>query len=201
MEKNCRILLSSIMAAIAVISIAHASDEKDSTGYINAKAHLALPVEDIEKAKEFYTSVFQVPVHEGKTPDGKPVYALEIGPMVIAFNEVPKVDRNGVHCMSDEGKELPKVDDTYFVPCQHFGFFHLTPNEFEGIIERLKKKEAPFVLEPTVVNPNSDQEQLLAFVRDPQGYVIEIRASHSQRGFQPKEFEQQALENEKDRKF
>ena len=50
---------------------------------------------------------------------------------------------------------------------------------------------------PTVINPNSDHEQLLAFATDPQGYVIEIRSSHAQRGFQPKEFEQQAQENKK----
>ena len=187
---------------LTVINVACASSKlEDEISYRYAKAHVALPVEDIQIAKNFYACVFNVVPKAGKTPAGEPVYALEVGPMVIAFNQVRKVAMSPVNTISTEDVAAIKaVKDTYFVPCQHVGFFHLTPKEFEDIIARAKHQQARFIMEPTIMNPQTPHEQWLAFFTDPQGYVLEIRASLAQRGFQPAEFEQQSGRNMKSTK-
>jgi Glyoxalase/Bleomycin resistance protein/Dioxygenase superfamily. len=182
---------------LTIINGAYASNNlEDDVPCSHAKAHVALPVEDIQTAKNFYASVFNVVPKAGKSPADEPVYALEIGPMVIAFNQVRKVAMSPVNTiLAEDLAALKAVKDTYFVPCQHVGFFHLAPKEFEDIILRAKHQRARFIMEPTIINPQTRHEQWLAFFTDPQGYVLEIRASSVQRGFQPTEFEQQSGHN------
>ncbi|WP_032113847.1 VOC family protein [Candidatus Paracaedibacter symbiosus] len=114
-------------------------DKDNEIKYMNTKSHLALPVEDIEKARNFYVDVFRVPVNEGTTPEGNPVYALEIGPIIISFNQLPKVEMSEVNSIPNDILKLNKIRDTYFVSSQHWGLYNLTKNEFDGIIQRLKK--------------------------------------------------------------
>ncbi len=189
------------LLAILTIKVCYATDDNhEMQEYKTAKSHLAIPVENIAIMKDFYTSVFNVEAHEGKTPNGKTIYAIELGPIILAFNEVEKVPMSLANTIpADCEKELRQVKQNYFIPCQHFGLFHLTHNQFTTIVDRLVQKQARFLLEPTAVNPGTDHEQMLTFIYDPQGYIMELRASHVVRGFQAKEFEQQAIENQKER--
>lgn len=184
-----------LMVVTISLNCAEATQIQD-LDYSNTKSHMALPVENIEVTKNFYSQVFGVEAIANKAPNGKPVYAFQIGPMVLALNEVDYVPMSAANTiLKNDTQALARAKSEYFIPCQHFGLFGLSPATFSILVDRLKVQGAEFVLEPTALNPNTSQQQLFTFVWDPQGYIIELRSSNFARGFQSQEYAQQAPNN------
>ncbi|WP_010298614.1 VOC family protein [Candidatus Odyssella thessalonicensis] len=188
--------LIKLLTLITVSLNCAAASQIQDLDYSNTKSHMALPVEDIEVAKNFYSQVFGVEAIANKAPNGKPVYAFQIGPMVLALNEVDHVPMSAANTiLKNDTKALARAKSEHFIPCQHFGLFGLSSTTFSTLVDRLKAQEVEFVLEPTALNPGTPQQQLFTFVWDPQGYIIELRSSNFARGFQSQEYAQQAPDN------
>lgn len=67
------------------------------------------------------------------------------------------------------------IDDRQYVPSMHWGINLYAKEQFQDIAKKLEKSEAEFIVPPTIYNVGSEKEQMLLFVKDPTGYVIEFR--------------------------
>ena len=55
----------------------------------------------------------------------------------------------------------------------HWGINFYSKEQFQDIAKKLEQAE--FIVPPTIYNAGSGKEQMLLFVKDPTGYVIEFR--------------------------
>ena len=122
--------------------------------------HLAFPVDNLEKTREFYTEILGC--SEGRSSDRWIDFDM-YGHQVVAhlIDKVENVQTNPV-----DG------DD---VPASHFGVI-LELDDWEALADRLKKIDMNFIIEPHVRFKGEAGEQATMFFLDPCGNALEFKA-------------------------
>ena len=122
--------------------------------------HLAFPVDNLEKTREFYTQILGC--NEGRSSDRWIDFDM-YGHQVVAhlIDKVEKVQTNPV-----DG------DD---VPASHFGVI-LELGEWKDLADRLKKIDMNFIIEPHIRFKGEAGEQATMFFLDPCGNALEFKA-------------------------
>ena len=122
--------------------------------------HLAFPVDNLEKTREFYTKVLGC--NEGRSSDRWIDFDM-YGHQVVAhlIDKVENVQTNTV-----DG------DD---VPASHFGVI-LDLEDWEELADRLKKIDMDFIIEPHIRFKGETGEQATMFFLDPCGNALEFKA-------------------------
>ena len=122
--------------------------------------HLAFPVDNLEKTREFYTKVLGC--NEGRSSDRWIDFDM-YGHQVVAhlIDKVENVQTNTV-----DG------DD---VPASHFGVI-LNLEDWEELADRLKKIDMDFIIEPHIRFKGETGEQATMFFLDPCGNALEFKA-------------------------
>jgi hypothetical protein len=122
--------------------------------------HLAFPVDNLEKTREFYTQILGC--REGRSSDRWIDFDM-FGHQVVAhlIDKVEKVQTNPV-----DG------DD---VPASHFGVI-LELEDWEALADRLKKIDMNFTIEPHIRFKGEAGEQATMFFLDPCGNALEFKA-------------------------
>lgn len=123
--------------------------------------HLALPVDDLQKAERFYGEVMGCA--QGRRSE-----------RWIDFNFFGH--QLVTHLAPAEcGKAVTGDVDGKQVPVKHFGVL-LDPAEWEMLAERLKAADAEFIIEPCVRFEGQPSEQRTFFLLDPAGNALEFKA-------------------------
>jgi uncharacterized protein len=122
--------------------------------------HLAFPVVNLEKTREFYTKVLEC--KEGRSSD-KWIDFDMYGHQVVAHlvDELQIVQTNSV--------------DGDKVPSSHFGVI-LEMKEWHTLSTRLKNSEISFIIEPHIRFKGEAGEQATMFFLDPCGNALEFKA-------------------------
>ena len=122
--------------------------------------HLAFPVDNLEKTREFYTKVLGC--NEGRSSDRWIDFDM-YGHQVVAhlIDKVENLQTNPV-----DG------DD---VPASHFGVI-LNLEDWEELADRLKKIDMDFIIEPHIRFKGEAGEQATMFFLDPCGNALEFKA-------------------------
>jgi len=123
--------------------------------------HLAFPVDDLAKARSFYTGLLGCP--EGRSSDCWVDFDF-FGHQIVA------------HLSPNEtGHKAHNLVDGDEVPVRHFGAI-LSMAEWRALAERLKKADARFLIPPEIRFEGEPGEQATFFVADPSGNALEFKA-------------------------
>lgn len=127
-----------------------------------APFHLAIPVDDVAKAREFYRDVLEL--QEGRSDTQWVDFDFFGHQLVIHYK--PKEEKESTHHNAVDGKAVP-------VP--HFGVV-LEWNDFEAFADKLKHKNIQFVIEPYIRFEGLPGEQATIFFYDPCGNALEFKS-------------------------
>ena len=122
--------------------------------------HLAFPVNDLHKARKFYSEVLEC--EEGRSSDIWIDFNL-FGHQIVTHLSPENV---GV-------KSLNPVDKDN-VPIPHFGIA-LQMDEWKEFAEKLKSKNVEFIIEPKIRFEGEVGEQATMFFLDPSGNALEFK--------------------------
>ena len=122
--------------------------------------HLAIPVNDLVTAAEFYENTLGC--QRGRSSDSWIDFNLFGHQLVCHFVE----ETNRVNTNPVDGDEVP-------VP--HFGVI-LNFNQFDALVKQLKNKNQIFIIEPKVRFADKPGEQRTMFLKDPSGNALEFKA-------------------------
>lgn len=123
--------------------------------------HLAFPVDDLAKARNFYGELLGCP--EGRSSEDWIDFNF-YGHQIVAHlapGECGPAQRNAV--------------DGHGVPVRHFGIV-LPMAQWEDMAQRLRAAGVEFVIEPYVRFKGEVGEQATMFFLDPAGNALEIKA-------------------------
>ena len=126
--------------------------------------HLAIPVNDLEKAKDFYNGLL----------------GAEIGrsdPTWIDFNFYGH--QLVCHLTERNNTQSKNPVDQHEVPVPHFGIV-LEWDTFHQLAMDLKNNKVEFVIEPTIRFKGQVGEQATLFLNDPSGNAIEFKSFKDQ---------------------
>lgn len=123
--------------------------------------HLAIPVDDLQKARAFYTDTLHF--SEGRSSDHWIDYDFFGHQLVIHLDEN---SRSSNIQSSIDGKDVP-------VP--HFGVV-LPWDIFQSFADQLKQKDIQFAIDPYVRFQGKPGEQMTMFFYDPCGNALEFKA-------------------------
>ncbi len=123
--------------------------------------HLAFPVDDLDAARTFYTTVLGC--EEGRSSDRWIDFDF-FGHQLVA------------HLAPNENaSQATSPVDGHAVPVRHFGAI-LPWEHWEVLVERLRKADIRFVIEPYVRFEGLPGEQATMFFMDPAGNALEFKA-------------------------
>jgi hypothetical protein len=122
--------------------------------------HLAFPVDNLDKTREFYTNVLRC--SEGRSSDRWIDFDL-YGHQVVA-HLVDKLDSTQTNPVDG--------DD---VPASHFGVI-LEMNDWNKLAKRLTKFGIKFIIEPHIRFKGELGEQATMFFLDPCGNALEFKS-------------------------
>jgi extradiol dioxygenase family protein len=122
--------------------------------------HLAIPVDDLAKARDFYGRVLGCP--EGRSSAEWVDFDL-FGHQLVA------------HLAPPRGPDHHNAVDGHEVPVPHFGVV-LDWDAFEPFAQRLRDHGVRFVIEPGLRFVGRAGEQATMFLRDPAGNALEFKA-------------------------
>jgi uncharacterized protein len=122
--------------------------------------HLAMPVDDLAAAREFYGRVLGL--EQGRSAETWIDWNLQ-GHQVVT------------HLAPGRSRSIHNPVDGHDVPVPHFGLI-LTVAEFHKLAERLRAAEVDFVIEPYVRFEGETGEQWTMFLLDPAGNALEFKA-------------------------
>ena len=125
--------------------------------------HLAIPVNDIALAKDFYGA--KLGFEQGRSDDHWVDYNFFGHQLVIHFDP----NKRKPHHNEVDGKSVP-------VP--HFGVI-LNFDEFDELVEKLQKSSYQFFIEPKIRFAGKKGEQRIMFLKDPSGNALEFKAFKS----------------------
>ena len=126
--------------------------------------HLAIPVNDLDKAKEFYNGLL----------------GAEIGrsdPTWIDFNFYGH--QLVCHLTESSNTQSKNPVDQHDVPVPHFGIV-LEWDTFHQLAMDLKNNKVEFIIEPTIRFKGQVGEQATLFLNDPSGNAIEFKSFKDQ---------------------
>jgi extradiol dioxygenase family protein len=122
--------------------------------------HLAMPVDDIVAARDFYGGLLGLP--QGRSADTWVDWDL-YGHQLVT------------HLAAEPGQRIRNDVDGHQVPVPHFGLI-LTVPAFHALAERLRAAAVEFVIEPYVRFAGEVGEQWTMFFYDPSGNALEFKA-------------------------
>ena len=123
--------------------------------------HLAIPVNDLEKSRNFYKNILGC--EEGRSSNHWVDFNFFGHQLVIHFKEKE----------SDNTKTNPV--DGKDVPIPHFGVI-LEWNDFQDFSKKLKEKKINFIIEPYIRFEGLPGEQATMFFKDPCGNALEFKS-------------------------
>ena len=126
--------------------------------------HLAIPVNDLDKAKDFYNGLL----------------GAEIGrsdPTWIDFNFYGH--QLVCHLTERNNTQSKNPVDQHEVPVPHFGIV-LEWDTFHQLAMDLKNNKVEFIIEPTIRFKGQVGEQATLFLNDPSGNAIEFKSFKDQ---------------------
>ena len=123
--------------------------------------HLAIPVDDLTKARHFYGEILGCP--EGRTDEHWTDYDLYGHQLVIHYKPKSKEE---MHHNPVDGHD---------VPIPHFGVV-LPWEEWEALVERMKRAGVKFIIEPYIRFQGLPGEQATMFFLDPCGNALEFKS-------------------------
>jgi len=123
--------------------------------------HLAIPVDNIEKCRNFYTNILNF--EEGRSSNHWVDYNFFGHQLVIHYKA--KVEDDS-HTNPVDGKDVP-------VP--HFGVV-LPWESFHKFADLIKSKGIEFIIEPYIRFEGQVGEQATMFFKDPSGNALEFKA-------------------------
>jgi extradiol dioxygenase family protein len=129
--------------------------------------HLAIPVDDLARARAFYGGVLGLP--QGRSA-GSWVDWNFYGHQVVTHVVPTDGSRDGE--AADAGHNPV---DGHDVPVPHFGLILPIP-QFHELAERLRAGGIEFVIEPYLRFAGEPGEQWTMFFRDPAGNALEFKA-------------------------
>jgi len=122
--------------------------------------HLAFPVDDLEKAREFYGGVLEC--SEGRSSDIWIDFNL-FGHQIVT------------HLVEDKiAKKSSNPVDKDNVPVPHFGIV-LQMEDWKVFAEKLKSRGVDFIIEPKIRFEGEVGEQATMFFLDPSGNALEFK--------------------------
>jgi uncharacterized protein len=124
--------------------------------------HLAIPVDDLARARAFYGGVLGLP--EGRSADrwvDWNFYGHQVVTHVVDSDQRGTAGHNPV--------------DGHDVPVPHFGLILSIP-DFQTLADRLRVAETTFVIEPYLRFEGEPGEQWTMFLLDPAGNALEFKA-------------------------
>ena len=122
--------------------------------------HLAIPVNDLVKAADFYENI--PGCQRGRASDSWIDFNLFGHQLVCHFVE----EANRLNTNPVDGDEVP-------VP--HFGVI-LSFDQFDELVRQLKQKNHIFIIEPKIRFAGQPGEQRTMFLKDPSGNALEFKA-------------------------
>jgi len=123
--------------------------------------HLALPVNDIEEARKFYSKVLNC--KEGRSAEAWIDFDF--------FGHQMVVHRDPNH----RGHNHSNIVDGHSVPVPHFGIV-MDWEEWQKLADKLKRDKVRFVVEPYIRFKGEKGEQGTMFFLDPSGNALEFKA-------------------------
>ncbi len=128
--------------------------------------HLALPVNDIEEARKFYSKVLNC--KEGRSAEAWIDFDFYGHQMVV--------HRDPNH----RGHNHSNIVDGHSVPVPHFGIV-MDWDEWQKLADKLKRDKVRFVVEPYIRFKGEKGEQATMFFLDPSGNALEFKAFKDQK--------------------
>ena len=124
--------------------------------------HVAIPVHNIDVAKQFYGETLGL--EEGRSSTKWQDYAMH-GHQVV------------VHWVGEEYRAQDYVNpvDGDEVPVPHFGLQMPTYELWKDVVDRVKAAGIPFIIEPTLRFEGAPGEQWTCFFKDPSGNNLEFK--------------------------
>ena len=122
--------------------------------------HLAVPVDDLDAAREFYGDVLGL--EQGRSADTWIDWNL-YGHQFVT------------HLAAERQNQVHNPVDGQDVPVPHFGLL-LTIPQFHALAERLRAAGIGFVIEPYLRFEGQAGEQWTMFLLDPAGNAMEFKA-------------------------
>lgn len=129
--------------------------------------HLAIPVNDLSRAREFYGELFGCP--EGRS-DTNWVDFDFFGHQLVCH-----VDPEASH------RSVENPVDGHSVPIPHFGIV-LDMERWSELAERLKSRNVKFIIEPYTRFEGQPGEQGTMFLEDPSGNAVEFKGFRDRSG-------------------
>ena len=125
--------------------------------------HLAFPVDDLDKTREFYTKILGC--NEGRSSDRWIDFDL-YGHQVVAHlvDTLDNIETNQV--------------DGDNVPASHFGVI-LEMKDWDNLAKHLKSSGIKFIIEPHTRFEGESGEQATMFFLDPCGNALEFKSFNS----------------------
>jgi uncharacterized protein len=123
--------------------------------------HLAFPVDDLAKARDFYGGVLGCA--EGRSSESWIDFDF-YGHQVVAHLAPGEV-----------GKAAANQVDGHDVPVRHFGVI-LEWNQWHSLADRLRSAGIRFILEPGIRFQGQVGEQATMFLLDPAGNALEFKS-------------------------
>ena len=123
--------------------------------------HLAIPVYDLEKSRDFYKNILGC--EEGRSSDHWVDFNLFGHQLVIHYKE-----------KSTEKSKTNPVDGKD-VPIPHFGVI-LEWNQFHNFSKQLIEKGITFIIDPYIRFKDLPGEQATMFFKDPCGNALEFKS-------------------------
>ena len=123
--------------------------------------HLAIPVHDLEKSRDFYKNILGC--DEGRSSDHWVDFNLFGHQLVIHYKEKSK----------EKSKTNPV--DGKDVPIPHFGVI-LEWNQFHNFSNQLIEKGITFIIDPYIRFKGLPGEQATMFFKDPCGNALEFKS-------------------------
>ena len=122
--------------------------------------HLAFPVSNLDISKKWYTEILGCSI--GRTSDEWIDFNL-YGHQIVAHLSNENYDGN------------TNLVDNKNIPVRHFGVI-LEINEWDKLVEKIKKHKIDFLIEPQIRFKNKKGEQRTFFIKDPDCNALEFKA-------------------------
>jgi extradiol dioxygenase family protein len=126
--------------------------------------HLAIPVTDIEQARQFYGGLFGC--EEGRSASSWVDFDFFGHQLVVHLKPLDDAQGDDTHHNRVDGHDVP-------VP--HFGLV-LEWDDWESLASKLKAARVEFVIDPYVRFEGQVGEQATMFLLDPSGNALEFKA-------------------------
>ena len=124
--------------------------------------HVAIPVDDVQKARIFYREIMQC--EEGRSSEHWVDFNMYGHQFVIHYKPKPANDISHTN-----------IVDGHHVPVPHYGVI-LAWHDWEALAARLKSHNIQFVIEPYIRFKGQVGEQATMFFLDPCGNALEFKA-------------------------